>query len=164
MTKRAFLVQAIVMMFSIGAQAGESLVFHGTLAARKQCADTGSGFFAKDLGCKKLAISERACAVALNINGQGEVKSIEVEAPEAVNKGDARKAQYKTSVKGPYLYKDGFHAYSFNLDKVSSAEVKIASDGTGRVLAANLYFDHVFQTDGTRTYKQYECRNLKRVR
>ncbi|KHD87705.1 MAG: hypothetical protein OM95_12825 [Bdellovibrio sp. ArHS] len=161
-TKRAFLVQAIVMMFSIGAQA-ETLVFHGSLAARKQCADTG-GFFAKDLGCKKLNITERACAVALNVNSQGEVKSIEVETPEALTKGDARKAQYKTSVSGPYLYQDGFHAYSFKLDKSSSAEVKIASDGTGRVLAANLYFDHVFQADGSRVYKQYECRNLKRVK
>ncbi|WP_374073955.1 hypothetical protein [Bdellovibrio bacteriovorus] len=161
MTKRALLLQAIVMMFAVGTQA-ETMIFHGRVAARKQCADTG-GVFATDLGCKKLALSQKECAVALNVSN-GEVRSMQVEVPEAYSTGDARKAQYTVSVTKPYLYKDNFHAYMLKMDGDSSIEVKIASDGTGRVLAANMYYDHQFPQEGRRTYKQYECRSLKRVK
>lgn len=160
MTKRALLLQAIVALFAVGTQA-ETMVFHGRVAARKQCADTG-GVFATDLGCKKLALSQKECAVALNVSN-GEVHSMQVEVPEAYSTGDARKAQYTVSVTKPYLYKDNFHAYMLKMDKSSSVEVKI-ENGVGRVLAANMYYDHQFAQDGTRTYKQYECRSLKRVK
>lgn len=161
MVKKVILLQSLIALFAQGAWA-ETMIFHGTVAARKQCADTG-GVFATDLGCKKLSLNQRACAVALNVS-QGEIQTMQVEVPEAFNTGDARKAQYTVSVTKPYLYRDGFHAYMLKMDKESSIEVKIASNGTGKVLAANMYFDHEFAKDGTRTYKQYECRNLKRVK
>lgn len=163
MTKRMVLVQAVLALFAVGAQA-ETMVFHGTLASRQLCKDSGAGIFAKELGCKKMAVSQKACAVAVDISGR-EINRMQVEVPEAYANGDAVRAMYDTSVSArPYLYQQGFMAYNVKLDRVSSSEVKVASDGSGRVLAVNMYFDHQFAQDGTRTYKQYECRGLKRVK
>lgn len=162
MLKKLLLVPSLITLFALSAQAGTVLEFQGRVAKKEQCMDDGKGAFAKHLGCKAIPSESSQCVVTLKANSEG-INKIEIKLT-----GGAKKAFgtgfFEGRVKGPYLYKDNFVAYYVKLDKDTSAEVKIQSNGSGKVLAANLYNEHVFRSDGNRLFKQFTCVDFKKTK
>lgn len=159
--KMLFMSAALGFMAGV-AHADVNAVYKGTLSSRQQCRDSG-GAFATDLGCKKLALQNRDCAVGVNVDSQGNYRQVQVEIPAAVQNGEVSQQVMSASLSSPYVYTASFNAYMAKLNRTSSMELKVSSR-KGGVLAANVYVDHQFAANGERTYIQYECRNLKRIR
>lgn len=150
----------LCLSFGFAAEAS-TVVYQGTLKSRQQCKDTG-GMFATDLGCKALPMKDRNCTLELELMNNS-VRAVSVSVPEILLNRESKKKILSTSLKGPYLLKDGFLAYSKNFDKDAAIEFRVDSRSL-KALEALVYTNHVFLKDGNRTFKMYTCSNFKRIK
>jgi|GEM_PF-1495007 len=114
--------------------------------------------------CKKLSAGkDNSCSITVDYNNDNTPNKIRIQAAAFASTGDRRSDTLKVRLDKPYLYNAEGFGYYAKVDNDTSLEI-FQKRSNMAISKSNIYVKHVFYKDGSRSFNQYACRNLRAVR